>query len=311
MRFVAPRSVGVLASRVRFALDSRARARITAVICTRDGYDGLEQTIGSLLDQSLPRERYRIIVVDNSDDPARARAFAARHRRTSGLRVLREPRTGLSHARNRGLAACRTPLIAFTDDDTIPARDWLERLAAAFDRFGPRAAVVGGRIVARWQGPRPAWLTDGLLGYYGIVDWGGAARTAAVGEWLAGANIAFRTGHLRRAGGFDPRLGRHGDLLLGNEEIAVTNWLRNRRRLVVYEPAAVVEHNITQSRLAVSWLRKRVAWQAVSDYLMVPGWASAEAARLDGAGESPDFATVEEEMRAVYRQTMRDLAGHA
>jgi glycosyltransferase involved in cell wall biosynthesis len=301
--------VNDLANRLRYQLDGRVRARITAVVCTRDGYDRLDRTVGALLGQSLRRDRYHVIVVDNSDDPAPARDFARRHRGTPGLRVMRERVPGLSRARNRALAACRTPLIAFTDDDTTPAHDWLERLVAAFDRFGPRAAVVGGRVMPQWEAPRPAWLTDALAGYYGIVDWGGEARAAAEGEWLAGANIAFRTDRLRRAGGFDPRLGRTDGLLLGNEEIAVTNWLRNRRRLVVYEPAAVVQHSIPASRLTAEWLRRRAAWQAVSDHLMAPGWAAAEAARLEWPCERGEGASIETEVRAVYKRTLRNLAG--
>lgn len=298
------------ARRVRNALALRdRRARITAVVCTRDGYDRLPSTVAALLRQTLPRDAYRVIIVDNSGDPGPAREFAREYRGTPGLRVLREPVAGLARARNRGLAAVRTPLIAFTDDDAVPAADWLGRLVDAFDRFGPSVAVVGGRVLPRWEAPRPAWLTDALLGYYAIVDWGGEARAAAPEEWLAGVNIAFRTARLRNVGGFDTRLGRIGDVLLGNEEIAVTNRFRARGLGVVYEPLAVVEHRIPAHRLEVEWLRKRVAWQAVSEHIMSPQWAAMEAARLEGLSGPGNGASIEAELRTVYQRTLRYLAG--
>src|SRR5829696_8391800 len=57
---------------------------------------------------------------------AHARAAAAK---LPGVEVLREPRPGLSHARNRALAACEDDeVIAFLDDDALAGPRWLDRL---------------------------------------------------------------------------------------------------------------------------------------------------------------------------------------
>ena len=66
-----------------------------------------------------------------------------------GARYVLEPRPGLSHARNRGMSVASAPLVAFIDDDAIPATDWLERLTAAFE--DPDIAAATGRCV-----PSPA-----------------------------------------------------------------------------------------------------------------------------------------------------------
>ena len=71
-------------------------------------------------------------MVDN--DPASGRVPAAlRHVEDVRLRIVQEPRRGLSFARNAGLAAARGDIIAFTDDDATADPAWLAALIAPFD----------------------------------------------------------------------------------------------------------------------------------------------------------------------------------
>ncbi len=44
-----------------------------------------------------------------------------------------EPRQGVAHARNAGVAAARTDIIAFTDDDVRVSEDWVRVVKRAFD----------------------------------------------------------------------------------------------------------------------------------------------------------------------------------
>jgi glucosyl-dolichyl phosphate glucuronosyltransferase len=115
-------------------------------------------------------------------------------------------------------------------------------------------------------------LPDELLGYVSVVDWGGAARVAQPKEWVAGTNIAFRNDALQRAGGFSVGLGRNkgGHALLSNDEIEVIERLGAAGGKLLYVPEAIVEHLVPPERLTQAWFRRRVAWQAVSDYLQNP-----------------------------------------
>lgn len=60
-----------------------------------------------------------------------------------------------SEARNRGLQAARSDLVAFTDDDTRPPRDWLEIIYNAFQE-DPSLVCLEGEVYggARNFGPR-------------------------------------------------------------------------------------------------------------------------------------------------------------
>ncbi|MGG5811358.1 glycosyltransferase family 2 protein [Falsiroseomonas sp. CW058] len=248
---------------------------ITTIVATHARHDLLEAALASLAAQSLGPGRYEVVVVDNSPDQAGAAAVAARHAGRPWLRYLLEPRPGLSNARNIGAAAARAPLLHYMDDDAEAGPDLLERLVEAFDRLG--ADAVGGRVEPVFPGPRPPWLDDALLGLLTVVDWGGELRLCAEGEWLAGANIAFRRTALDAAGGFSTALGRigGGGTLLSNEETDLLARIAAAGGRIGYAPAASVRHHIDPGRLTPGWFRRRIAWQAVSEFLQDPGRATA------------------------------------
>jgi glycosyltransferase involved in cell wall biosynthesis len=233
----------------------------------------LPKAIASLTAQTLAQEDYEIIVVDNSPDHANAEAMGQRYRDIPNLRWLVEKTPGLSNARNVATQHARAPVIAFMDDDAIAASAWLESLTRVFEDFGDAVHIVGGRIDPIWGAPQPAWLPDSLLGYVSVVNWGGVARLTSGGEWVAGTNIAFRVEALKAAGGFPVHLGRteSGKVLLSNDEtevIARMGAISGHR--LAYAPDAAVEHLVPAERLSQPWFRRRVAWQAVSDYILDP-----------------------------------------
>lgn len=250
--------------------------RITICICTYNRYDVLPKAIESALNQTLPRTDYRILVVDNSPDHERAESFGAPYRDDGFLEYRIEKTPGLSNARNVGSRDCGTEFIAFMDDDAIASPEWLARLVEAFDAFGESAVVAGGRVDPIWEIPRPSWLHDWNLGFVSVVNWGGGTRVAAPNEWLAGTNIAFRVAPLLAHGGFDAKLGRTGGgaTLMSNEEIAMLRDFRERGLQSIYVPEASVRHLVERRRLTRAWFRKRVAWQAVSDFMMDPAAAA-------------------------------------
>jgi glucosyl-dolichyl phosphate glucuronosyltransferase len=245
-------------------------AKATIAICTYDRYDLLPKAIASAAGQALPPADYRILVIDNSPDYQRALAFGKTFGEIANLSYIVEKTPGLSNARNLAARICETPVIAFIDDDAIAEPDWLAELLAAYDAFGAKTMIVGGRVDPIWGAPRPPWLPDALLGYLSVVDYGGDARPARPAEWFAGTNISFRTEAILKNGGFATNLGRigSGNSLLSNEEIQLLERIRERGGKLVYAPKAGVRHLVDEKRLSRTWFRKRAAWQAMSDFMM-------------------------------------------
>lgn len=256
-----------------------SRSAITACVCTYDRYDVLEKCLRALARQTLDPSQYRILVVDNSPDHDKAAQVAKQYADIPNLHYHIELIPGLSNARNVGARTCGTDFIAYIDDDAIPDTAWLERIVAAFEQFGEQAGIVGGRVNPIWEIERPQWLHDGLLGYVSVVNWGGATRIATEREWFAGTNIAFRTSALAEAGMFNVNLGRigGGGSLLSNEETDVSDKIKKLGFVGVYEPDAIVDHLVEKRRIKQEWFRKRIVWQAISDYLMDPSKAAENA----------------------------------
>jgi glycosyltransferase involved in cell wall biosynthesis len=294
--------------------------RITAAICTYNRYDLLPKAIDSLTRQSLAPEEYEIVVIDNSPDHAKSEDFSRTFRATANLIWHVEKTPGLSNARNVATRLARAPLIAFMDDDAIAAPDWLARYVAVFESFGAEAQVAGGRVDPIWDVPQPRWLPDSLLGNVSVVNWGGSDRFAAKSEWVAGTNIAFRIAALDAAGGFSVHLGRTrgGQALLSNDETDVIARMAANGARLIYAPSAVVAHLVPAERLSQDWFRRRVAWQAVSDYLLdsarlferAPGYWRAVTeyyATLPPKHRSPRGLYIEQDDAEMFRMQMNAL----
>lgn len=285
---------------------SSKQPEITAVVCTYNRYDLLRRAVDSLLAQTLDHDRLEIMVIDNSPDPTRAEREKATYDSLGRVRYEIERTPGLSNARNVALRACRSRFISYLDDDAIARPNWLEKVIEGFEAFPSQAGVVGGRIEPIWEAPRPAWLPDSLLGSLTVVNWGGVLRVAAANEWVAGANISFLVEPLRAIGGFPTNLGRvgSGNILLSNEEIQILTEMRKLGLQVIYAPDAIVDHLVEIKRLDQKWMRKRMAWQAVSDFLK-----NADSSGLDSEGH---WRAVTDYFNAVppRRRTPRGLFDH-
>lgn len=303
---------------------------VSVAICTTERYNLLKQAVASLLRQTLDPSQYEILVIDNSANRELSEEMSGAYSMVPNLRWFFEEVAGESHARNVALSLANSPLIAFLDDDAIARPDWLGAIVRAFDRLGTDTVAVGGKVTPLWGAPRPAWLHEKLLAYLSVIDWGDKGRPIAGHEWLVAANLAFRVSRLKEIGGFRTDLGRRPgeETLLSNCEMDAIDALRRRGYTVFYEPAAAVDHFIPESRLSQSWMRRRVVWQAISDYLKDPSvhFRRAESARplieafMDRSGPAADPIALfcratedpvafHEQMSALARYTMLLLTG--
>jgi len=242
--------------------------KISAIICTFKRPDYLRHALRSLCEQSLPCEQYEIIVVDNAVEAETEQVVKEFEDGRLNLRYLTEAKVGLSRARNTGLEAAAGRYVAYMDDDARADKHWLEALVSAFEQVSPAPAAIGGRVWLDWQGEKPSWVPERHLPLYTYVDHGNGAHSLDNDEYLVGANIAFERDDLRSIGGFDPKLGRQGLVLLSGEEAAILAHLQQMGKGVYYEPAAVVWHSVDQSRKRPGWLLRRLFWDGASQPLI-------------------------------------------
>jgi GT2 family glycosyltransferase len=188
-----------------------------------------------------------------------------RHRAAFAGDVLVEPRQGLSRARNRALAwTPEDEVLAFVDDDAVVADGWWEALRRRWDEAPAEVACIGGPIRPRFDAPPPSWFSHGIGPALTLLDRGAEVRDLdpAV-ESVYGANISFRAGPLRQAGGFDPSFGHAGGRAYFGEENEAQVALARLGYRIRYVPDAAVWHVIPPERMRRgSFLRRRFAFGA-------------------------------------------------
>jgi GT2 family glycosyltransferase len=204
-----------------------------------------------------------VLVIDN--DPGQS-ARAVVESAEVAATYLVEHQPGSAQARNRALGEVQTPVIAFLDDDVVPAAGWLPALVAP---LADGAAGCGGRVVLDPSVPRPRWLDErGIGGYLTAFDLMGPARPLREGEYVVTANAAFDVEALRTIGGFDPAFGpRPGSQLVADDVHVVRELMRSGHQ-VWWEPAAEVLHELPAERLHRRWLLRRAYLQGRSDWLL-------------------------------------------
>lgn len=238
---------------------------VTVCICTHDRPAYVRACLDGLARQTLSRDRFEILLIDSASN-AQAAGRLAELAATHDARLVRLDQPGVSLARNAGAKHARAKLIAYIDDDAIPAPDWLAALLQAHGETG--AAVIGGRILPLWEAPLPDWWPPSLVGVLSIIsaDGRGTYRTPQLPTGLEpyAANMAVDVAALRAIGGFGGDLGRFGTVLLSDEEVRLAWALQDAGHAVVYDSRIVVHHQIQASRLNPTWLLRRLYWQGAS-----------------------------------------------
>jgi GT2 family glycosyltransferase len=218
-------------------------APISVVICTRNRPERLEKCLSSI--RGLSPGPQEIVVVDNDPASGLTQPVVERFPEVS---YVREPRLGLSAARNAGVLNCRGAIVAFTDDDAMVHPGWIQGIGEAFrdrDMIAMTGLVLPAELATRAQ--YIFQVGEPLFGWeYCPVIFGEAFfastkhRGARVWTVGAGANMAFRREAFERVGLFDERLGAGAAGCSEDSEM----WYRllAEGHQCVYAPTAVVFH---------------------------------------------------------------------
>ena len=176
------------------------------------------------------RQRFEVIVVDDgSKTPPDVTVDSFRDRLQ--LILLVQLHSGPATARNTGAMRARGKYLAFTDDDCLPAPDWLQALAAHFDRAPDH--LVGGRIINAHP-ENPYSTAAQLLIDYMYAHYDGDRHQA---NFFASSNLAVPAERFRAIGGFDTSF----PLAAGEDRELCDRWLHYGYEMT-YAPEVLVYH---------------------------------------------------------------------
>ena len=213
---------------------------ISVVVPTYCRPESIKKCLEAMFEQS--RLADEILVVTRDDDTGTLDFLKTLDLKKMRVQVLTVNAPGQVAALNAGLDAARGDIVAFTDDDAVPHRDWLERIERHFDS-DPRIGGVGGRDLRYHEGVLETGEKKvvGKLRWFGLLVGNhhlgfGEPREA---DHFKGVNMSFRRvaiGNVR----FDHKLRGSGAQLCNDSGFSL-DVKRNGWKLI-YDPEILVEH---------------------------------------------------------------------
>ncbi len=169
------------------------------IVCTRNGRERLEGCLKAI--SKMDGTGFETLVVDDGSTDGTSEFVAGKF---PWVRLITQEPRGLSVARNTGAEAARGKVLAFTDDDCEPDREWLLRLAPVFKQ-GTFVAAGGPNLPPKprtWQ-EAVVCAAPGAPSHVMLDD--------VEAEHLPGCNLVVTKEAFNAIGGFDARFHTAGD----------------------------------------------------------------------------------------------------
>jgi len=235
-------------------------AGMSFVVCCHNSVRRLPETLGHLTAQRVPsRAEWEVVLVDNASTDGTA--AAARRIWGDGpapLRIVEEPRLGLSWARKTGAREARYDAFTLVDDDNWLGPDWLPVSLEAL-RSHPEAGAIGGQSTAVCESPAPAWFSR-FTESYAVgrqADESCDVTTSRGYLWGAGLVVRRQAWEELFAAGFEFFLeDRTGSRLRSGGDTEICHGLHLRGWSLRYESALGFRHFIPTGRLRWRYFRR-------------------------------------------------------
>ena len=247
---------------------------ISVIICTytEDRWDDLVAAVESVRQQKLPPAEIIIVIDHNSV------LLEQVQEHLPGVVVVENTEArGLRGARNSGVAAAKSQIIAFLDDDAVAIPDWLIFLTKGYT--DPNVLGTGGAVTPSWVDNKPTWLPEEFYWVVGCT-YRGMPQTASTIRNPIGANMSLRREVFNTIGGFHSEIERVGPRHAGGcEETELCIRARQHwpQGVFLYQPQARVLHRVPSSR---------TCWRYFYSRCYVEGLAKAVVARHVGTKDS-------------------------
>jgi len=240
--------------------------------------DYLGRVFEALKAQTLPREQWELLLVDNVSKPPLAGAWDLSWQ--PNARHIVESELGLTPARLRGIKESRGSLLIFIDDDNVLAPDFLEQAAAIAARWPQLGAFGAGKLEPEFEIQPAAELQPRLsmlaLRTVPVAMWSNNPKDASSYPWGAGLCATRPTAEefvrLIERLNIHKVLGRRGtQLFCGEDDLFSWAAVSAGYGFGIF-PELQVKHLISAGRLSRSYFLRLIQGQqfsqAVIAYLM-------------------------------------------
>lgn len=186
--------------------------RTSVVISTFNRLPMLQELLDALGKQTLPAERFEVVVVDDGSKTPAAPALEQR-RDPFKLTVVTQENGGAAAARHAGIMKATGDVVVITDDDMLVPPEFLEAHLAAHE--AGHTLVLGQIAPDDAPGEKPLFERFHFEQLARFVARFREQPTAVRGVMVCTGNVSFRRADYLAVGGFDKSLGRSEDRELG------------------------------------------------------------------------------------------------
>ena len=203
---------------------------ISVIVPTYERAGQLSVCLSALLAQDYPLDRFELLVVDDGSSTS-PESMVAAFRDRLNVRCLTQPHAGPAGARNHGAAHAKGEVLAFTDDDCMPAPGWLRSLATGFSACSD--CVLGGLTVNALTSNMYSTASQLIVDYL-YAQWNYDLGRAT---FFTSNNFALSTRCFHAVGGFDTSWTR-----AAGEDRDLCDRLVSDGYRLTYVPEALVYH---------------------------------------------------------------------
>ncbi len=266
-----------------------ASIEASLIICSHNPrLDYLKRVLSALQAQSLPKDCWELILVDNrSLSPLASSWDLSWHPRA---RHVVETEIGLAAARRRGIEEALSDLLIFVDDDNILSPDYI-REAIKIGRDHPFLGVWGSAEIIPEFETRPDQSVEPLLSYLALRSvqkkhWTNFLPCPEATPWGAGLCVRASVAKAYRDYSKQSRVritGRKGDMLFSGEDLEIS-YVANAAGLGIgIFPELKLTHLIAKERLSLDYLIRVCEGTALSNILLDYSWNRREPKELSRA----------------------------
>lgn len=247
---------------------------LSVIIPTKNRVNSLKNAIKSLLEQSLDKKYYEIVIMDQSTN-SKTREFINKLVIGSNceIRYIYNKIPGLHSSRNIGAKNARGDVIIFTDDDIIADKDYLKVIRNSFID-DPYITLMTGKVLPIYKVDEvPKWVdffwADDRWGKYiweiSLLDLGDEYKEVS-------PNLIFGCNYIVRKNIFYKYKGTNPDAFpmemikySGNSETALGYKIRKDGLKIVYNPNIIIKHLVTKERLTPEYFYNRNYFEGIKN----------------------------------------------
>ncbi|WP_282073732.1 glycosyltransferase [Polaribacter atrinae] len=234
---------------------------ITVVLCCYNSSSRLQPTLEHLFKQKLNLDvSWELLLIDNNsnDNTAEiAKEIWGGFNSKMDLRIINEPKPGLSNARKKGVNSSKGETLIFCDDDNWLDENYLQ-IALDFMRENPNVGVLGGKSHAVSSINFPDWYTTYQASYAVGVQSIESGKINSRG-YVWGSGMVVRTKEILSLynSGFTSLLtGRKGANLNAGDDSEICKWFLLVEKDLFFNEQLKFKHYIEPFRLTVEYYKK-------------------------------------------------------